>query len=64
MTTNTTLLNNIKFLKEKTFFLKEAIETVKNELKPLGLDIIEMEDKIFQKAIEKIEGKMKILIEI
>lgn len=57
MTTNTTLLNNIKFLKEKTFFLKEAIETVKNELKPLGLDIIEMEDKIFQKAIEKIEGK-------
>jgi hypothetical protein len=50
-------LDNIEFLKEKTFFLKETIKTIKNELKPLGLDIIEMKDKNFQKAIEKIEGK-------
>ncbi|MDD3054815.1 MAG: hypothetical protein PHE16_02940 [Aliarcobacter sp.] len=62
MIINTTLLNNIEFLKEKSFFLKEAIEIVKNELKPLGLDIVEMEDKILQKAIKKIEGKTALFI--
>lgn len=51
-------LENVEYLNEKTWLLKEVMENIKeSEYKPLGLDIIEMENFIFQKAVEKIEGK-------
>ncbi len=49
-------IDDIENLEEKAFLLKEAIASVKEELKPLGLDIIEMENTIIHKAIEKING--------
>ena len=49
-------IDDIENLEEKAFLLKEAIASVKEELKPLGLDIIEMENTIIQKAIDKING--------
>lgn len=48
-------LDDIEDLENKVWTLKETIEKTKNELKPLGLNIIEMEDKIIQRAINEIQ---------
>lgn len=47
-------IDDVNDLEVKAFQLKEAVVSVKEELKPLGLDIIEMEETIIQRAIERI----------